>query len=912
MSSAPAQDPARALPWIHDPEVRGVGDERALGGKGATLCALAKEGFPVPSFFCVTTRVLHEIRRGQDEEVRAGLRTLAGLPVGDPGVARLAREVSQRARARIRSGGLGRSVQDEVEAAFARRFAPDVRVAIRSSVVGEDSARSSFAGQMDTYLYVARDDVPGHVLDCLASAFSERALLYRHARMLMTEPVEAGVVVQEMIPAERSGVAFTADPVTGDPSVVVVSAGWGLGEGVVGELVETDTFRVDKEGGTVRRRRIVTKERQVVPDEERGRDTRLETVPEALREGPVLSDAELREVVALALRLERWSEAPCDVEWSLEPGGALRLLQSRPVSSLPTDRLTILDNSNIVESYPGVSSPLTFTFVRHGYAETFREAMRTFGVSEATLHRERDLFENLVAFLHGRIYYQILDWYRLYELMGLEGGIPAWERALGLSEGARPDARDEGPGFWRRTYIRAKLALNLFARRRRIADYLDALEAEEATIRDLDLETKGAHALLELLEGAMDGLLAPYGIAVVNDLYAQQLYARVGGLIERWGLGDPDALRNALVVGVAPSDSVLAVRSLRTLAEEVRTHAPWRELFETESEPEALREELRRRPELADLRQRFERHLALYGDRTVHELKLETPSLREDPAFALGLLRGYVLNPTEDRRAGSESLRREAEERVRERLRFHPLRRVIFFRTLRWTREALHYRENMRLARTRAFGLVKRLVGALARRFTDEGFLAEGGDIFFLTLDEVRGAVRGSSVHEDLRRLVALRRDEFARNEEVEPPPRIVIRGPLQGAPTPPPVTEAPASDPAGTRLQGEGCSRGVVRGRAVVVRDPRRPVDPTGRILVAPMTDPGWVFLMVAARGLVVEKGSPLSHTAIVGRELGIPTVVDVAGATTRIADGDLIEIDGAGGTVHILERAAADGSNE
>lgn len=906
MSSAPARDPARAIPWIHDPEVRGVGDERTLGGKGAALCALAKEGFPVPSFFCVTTRVLHEIRQSRGEEVVAGLRTLAGLPVGDPGAAQLARELSQRARARIRSGGLERSVQDEIETAFARRFAPDVRVAIRSSVVGEDSAQSSFAGQMDTYLHVARDDVPDRVLDCLASAFSERALLYRHARKLMMEPVEAGVVVQEMVPAQRSGVAFTADPVTGDPSVVVVSAGWGLGEGIVGELVETDTFRVDKEARAVRHRRIVTKEHQVVPDEARGQDTRLETVPEALREGPVLSDAELREVVALALHLERWSGAPCDVEWSLEPGGALRLLQSRPVSSLSTDRLTILDNSNIVESYPGVSSPLTFTFVRHGYAETFREAMRTFGVSEATLRRERNLFENLVAFLHGRIYYQILHWYRLYELMGLEGGIPAWERALGLSEGARPDARerDEGPGLWRRTYIRVKLAVNLFARRRRIAEYLDTLEAEEATLRAQDLETKGAHALLELLEGAMDRLLAPYGIAVVNDLYAQQLYARVGGLIERWRLGDPDTLRNALVVGVAPSDSVLAVRSLTTLAEEVRTHATWRELFEAESEPEALREQLRRRPELADLRERFERHLTLYGDRTVHELKLETPSLREDPAFALGLLRGYVLNPAEDRRAGSESLRREAEERVRERLRFHPLRRIVFFRTLRWAREALHHRENMRLARTRAFGLVKRLVRALARRFTDEGFLAERGDIFFLTLDEVRGAVRGSSVHEDLRRLVALRRDEFARYEEVEPPPRIVIRGPLQGAPTPLPARKASVSDPTGTRLRGEGCSRGVVRGRAVVVRNPRRPVDATDRILVAPMTDPGWVFLMVAARGLVVEKGSPLSHTAIVGRELGIPTVVGVEGATTRIADGDLIEIDGADGTVRILER--------
>lgn len=898
------------MPYLHVPGDGEVGDERMLGGKGATLCALTRDGFPVPRFFCVTTRLLREIRRGEGDDLRAGLRRLAELPVGDAAAAELAREVSEVARVTIRGRGLEPSVRDAVEATLARSFEPDVRVAIRSSVVGEDSARSSFAGQMDTYLYVGPEDVPARILDCLASAFSERALLYRHARAMMERPIEVGAVVQAMVPAWRSGVAFTADPVTGDPSVVVVTAGFGLGEGIVGELVETDTFRVDKEERCVRRREIVCKEHRVVRDRVRGRGSRVTSVPEELREKPVLSDAELREVVDLAARLERWSGAPCDVEWSLEPGGSLKLLQSRPVTALSTDRLTILDNSNIVESYPGVSSPLTFTFVRHGYAETFREAMRTFGVSEAVLDRERNLFENLVAYVDGRIYYNILHWYRLYELMGLEGGIPAWERALGLSRGARPEPRSEGPGLWRRTYIRARLATNLFARRGRIADYLDALRAEEAQLRELDLEAESAHELLELLEGAMDRLLAPYGIAVVNDLYAQQLFGLVGRLIERWKLGDPDSLRNALLVGGAPSDSVLAVRSLTTLADEVRTRAPWRELFEAESDPEALREELRRRPDLADLRQRFERHLALYGDRTVHELKLETPSLRDDPAFALSLLRSYVLAPAADRRSDSERLRREAEKRVRQRLRFHPVRRLVFSRTLRWAREALRHRENMRLARTRAFGLVKRIFRALARRFSENGFLGEPEEIFFLTLEEVRGVVRGSSVTADLRRLASIRRDELARHERTELPPRIVVRGPVLGVSTSPALPEAsgpPAAERPGTRLRGEGCSRGVVRGRALVVREPRRQVDVEDRILVAPMTDPGWVFLMVAARGLVVEKGSPLSHTAIVGRELGIPTVVAVAGATSRIGDGDLIEIDGTVGTVRILERAAA-----
>jgi pyruvate,water dikinase len=115
----------------------------------------------------------------------------------------------------------------------------------------------------------------------------------------------------------------------------------------------------------------------------------------------------------------------------------------------------------------------------------------------------------------------------------------------------------------------------------------------------------------------------------------------------------------------------------------------------------------------------------------------------------------------------------------------------------------------------------------------------------------------------------------------------------------------APVAAPQGgaRELQGIGCSAGRVRARARVVREPQQHLHIRGEILVAPMTDPGWVFLMVPAGGLIVERGSVLSHTAIIGRELGIPTVVAVPDATSRIADGQLVEIDGATGVVRLLD---------
>lgn len=105
--------------------------------------------------------------------------------------------------------------------------------------------------------------------------------------------------------------------------------------------------------------------------------------------------------------------------------------------------------------------------------------------------------------------------------------------------------------------------------------------------------------------------------------------------------------------------------------------------------------------------------------------------------------------------------------------------------------------------------------------------------------------------------------------------------------------------------LRGLGCGEGIARGRAALVLDPAAAGEVGGKVLVAPMTDPGWVYLMVRARGLVVERGNPLSHTAILGRELGIPTVVGVEEATRRIRDGDELEINGGSGLVRIVECA-------
>jgi pyruvate,water dikinase len=201
----------------------------------------------------------------------------------------------------------------------------------------------------------------------------------------------------------------------------------------------------------------------------------------------------------------------------------------------------------------------------------------------------------------------------------------------------------------------------------------------------------------------------------------------------------------------------------------------------------------------------------------------------------------------------------------------------------------------MRFARSRLFGIARRLFGRLADLFAAQGMLDCREDFYYLTVSEVFGYLQGTSATQDLRRLVDLRREEYARFESLTLPDRLHTTG----APYPVPTASEAALESGNGSLWGTGCSSGTVHGAAWVVSDPRAADRAGNYVLVAECTDPGWAFLMIRARGLVVERGSVLSHTAIIGRELGIPTVVGVRSATARIKDGSPISINGSTGEV-------------
>ncbi len=899
------------------PMVVGCGEDATpdqLGAKGFRLAELAAQGVAVPRWIALTTGaadlVLAPLRERIEEIER-------GVPMGD---AQAARRSSASIGQLVRTAAWPIDLRREL-AERLRTLCSDRRLAVRSSAIGEDGPENSYAGQLTTLLFVDRDNVESAVQQCWAGAFSERAILYRQARGLGDIPVRVAIIIQQMVHSRVSGVAFTADPMTGVPAHVVV-AGYGVGEGVVSDLVETDSYvrPFDSESWQITVRQ---KTRRAIPHRDGSPGTEIAKVPADDQHRPALTESELNALSAALKRIEERAGCPQDVEWAFdeEGAGALWILQARPISPLPAGELAIWDDSNIGESYPGLTLPLTYSFVRRAYERLFGQALREAGMSRAAVEKLRPALRHLVGVIRGRLYLNLLHYYRLFcAVPGLASTVRKWETALGITHPFDLEQlREKRP--WRRAFLRLlgprtglRLAIRLLGLRREVGRFHDRVNELIRRYENADFSKRPLDDLLRTYERISEELLDRWTLLIYNDLFAflfdDRLARLCGGRSAALGSG-PD-LHHRLLCGLTGIDSVAPLRSVLELVEEARKEPAVAALVRSGRPPHEVWTQITECADAATFRARAEDHLRSYGQRTIEELKFETQPLSETPWLLVAILRNCLdLGLRADDVGRRERGIQEAAEReFRELFHWNPFRRAYALWILKLTRRCVADRENMSYSRCRAVHVMRRLFRAMGEELARAGALRESRDVFYLNLEDLEAYSRGSLPESDLARLVDLRRAQYALFAQELLPHRIVCRGPVyrqriagQRAVSVP--------DPGGA-LRGVPCSPGLVRGMARVLRTPSPAEKVDGEILVAPTTEPGWAFLMLTANGLIVERGSILSHAAIIGRELGIPTIVGAEGATRWICSGDQLEMNGTTGEIRILRRGSSPSESE
>ncbi len=776
-------------------------------------------------------------------------------------------------------------------------------LAVRSSAPEEDGQEQSFAGQFRTLLHVPADGLEAAILQVWQTAESAALAQYRRLfpaaeRPASPRPLPA-LLIQPMLPAVLAGVAFGADPVRGRRGVTLIQAVEGVAADLVAGRVSGDGYTLDCEG-------------------------RL--LEQQLQHGhPLLELAVLQRIGALVRQLGRLLGRPQDVEWAIDGQGRLWLLQVRPITGLarqvdPDGLVALWDNSNIVESYAGVTTPLTFSFARKAYTEVYQGFCRFMGVPEERIQRHRGVFATMIGFHRGRIYYNLLSWYRVLSLLpGYSLNAPCLERMLGVREALTPEARErlrlESPTRPLQDLAAVALALaslvgnalslerRRWAFRRRLEAVLLAPAALEALGDARPDELVGHYRRIEAQ------LLRRWDAPLINDFYAMVLYGLLGGLLRRWGLDGDGRLLQSWITELGAVISAEPHRRIMAMAQQLEADPSLIRLLE-QGTLEQIRPAVAQRPALQAA---LTAYLEAFGDRCLGELKLETQTLRDDPLPLMRSLAAAARPAASPPVPSPGAVRPPAPPSPS----FSPLKRLLLGWLRRRLRRLLSERENLRFERTRVFGQARRILLELGRRFTALQLLDQADDVLFLEVEEVLAVVEGTGTSPDLRALAGLRRSAFDQQRQASGlPRRFCTRGiPALDLPAagPEPAAFRDGMSGAGSQdqWQGLGCSPGQVRAAVVRVEDAAAWLH-QGRcgqgerpILVAQSTDPGWVLLFPHAAGLLVERGSALSHVAIVAREVGLPMVTELAGISAMLHDGDQVELDGCSGRVQRLRRS-------
>ncbi|MHB9146035.1 MAG: PEP/pyruvate-binding domain-containing protein [Symbiobacteriia bacterium] len=844
------------------------------GGKGANLGAMVQAGLPVPPGFVVLTDAY---------------RAFVAQAEIQPEIERLARaagaasqESLDAASARIRSLFEAHPVPGDVTQATVSAYEElgGGPVAVRSSATAEDLPDASFAGQQETYLNVnGAEQVVLAVRRCWSSLWTGRALAYRLRNGIAPGEVALAAVVQRLIAADVAGVLFTADPVSGHRGRMVIDGAWGLGESVVSGLVSPDNWVADGQTGAILREQIACK--QVMTARTEG-GTEERPVPADLQSKPVLNAAEVAALVALGRRTADYFGAPQDIEWAMV-GGQLHLLQSRPITTLfPLPEPAPPPGAGLrfyitIQAMQGVLEPLTPA----GLAVMCR--------LPAIVPRVLNLKAvpgdpPFVTVAGGRMYTDVTGALRTEPGRKVFGG-DTIDSAMGQAvldllsrSGARLGPVEKRVRLPLRRVPKG-LAITVAGR------FVRALLCPDCARRHTRSKVEACVHTLEQASRQLQGV--PARVQFVDVVLSAMLTGVVARTVPVWLSG--------MVAMTLTTQKLKAWGFDPAILEPVERSVPHNPTTEMDLGLWRLSRTLR--AEGAEPRvghPAVQAWLDQYGHRGLREIDLGIPRWRDEPEHVLQLLSTYISletgpsDPEHHFQQGAAAAEVAIDAITREVRRQKGRARAAFIALLlRRFRQSSGVREWHKFYLVHGFGIIRRVLSEAGATLVKAGRLDQVDDIFFLGLADLTS-------DRDLRALAKQNRVAYARDLKRRPVP-LAMTSEGETSYGRPPGEE-------GT-LAGTGSSAGVYEGVVRVVLNPVGARLAAGEILVAPGTDPAWTPFFLTAGALVTETGGMISHGSVVAREYGIPAVVGVPEATTRLRTGQRVRVDGTTGTVTPLE---------
>jgi len=689
-------------------------------------------------------------------------------------------------------------------------FSSSDKFAVRSSFSAEDNNNNSFAGQFDTLLNVSRENIEAAVEQVLNSFRNQSAEAYKNNKNISN--INSGsVIIQEMVNSELSGVIFTANP-QGILNETVIVVGNGLGNNIVEDKIDTTSYFYNQDDDIY--------------------------YYEQNNNSPVLSEELLKELLNISGQIKEIFNQEMDIEFGIRED-EIFILQARPITTLNNKNIIILDNSNIVESYPGISSPLTQSFVKEIYYGIFKNCLNRISKNDKIIDDMDDQLQNMVDIANGRIYYRISNWYSVLSLLPFSKKIiPMWQNMMGVNNKYVQDTSRKIPFKTKFT-----ITCGFFHYLNEIPKLMDELNMNfDNRYREYKKQVSEAeeiNSLLQTYQNIKENILKDWDLTLINDMYAF-IYTHLAGEENKKYISN--------IKNLESMKPVLALNELVSVAKD----------YGIESEEYQLASKA---------------YIDLFGDRCLGELKLETKTYRTNPELLHEVIKQKLNN--------FEVINHDINNDINN--------DNIFVRN---AKIGIMNREISRMNRSRIFGLVREIFLKIGTLLYQNNQIDNKRDVFYLHLDELNKKA-------NIKEIIIQRKLELELYKNVPTYSRLVFSDKILNKRINNNINNI-LNKP--DELYGTAASEGIITGEVLIIDNPDLSIDTTGKILVTKSTDPGWVFLIEKAAGIIAEKGSLLSHTAIITRELGKPSIVNVKDCTKILKTGENVQIDAINGIIKIL----------
>ncbi|MEZ6134220.1 MAG: PEP/pyruvate-binding domain-containing protein [Pirellulaceae bacterium] len=903
-------------------------DTREVGGKAANLGEMIRLGLAIPSGFVITDAAF-QLFLDENQLRQPITAALADLQATDWERMSEASDTIQRL---MRSATIPAPVLDAIREAVTTQLS-DQRVIVRSSAVGEDSQEAAFAGQLDSFLNIeSESSLIEAICACWASYWSPRVLFYQLSKEVYLRGM--GVIVQNLVASRLSGILFTRSPwTTGERESMLVEYCFGHGDELASGKINPGRFRID--------RCDLSWFRETSPQDPLPKNAESEN-PAFGDDACLFSKSQIELLGQAALELESHFGHPQDIEWTIDQTGRLFFVQTRPITvdsraandaassgvedngrSPPSGQRVLWSNANVNENFPDPISPLLYSIASAGYYNYFRNLALALGFDRRRIASMEYPFRNIIGVHGARMYYNLTNIHSLLRMAPYGARLAQWfDDFVGVDQAASTNdatlLKIEQAGRATRTLelVRTLLKttwLYLFVNKR-IAHFERVIDAFASETTPEELAAKSLDQLLVDLRTFMDIRCNRWLGASLADTSAMVSYGLLKRMLARdFPDSDQAGLHNSLLKGLNNVVSGRPIIELWNLSQLIREDPELLELFQSQPDQRVLRE-IEEVPRFGVFNTAFKAFVRDWGFRCSGELMLTVASFQERPVKLLEMLRAYVESKSD---SPVEQLERQAVDRE---LQTHQVLRTLRRRKLLWgfpwpnratllkrvlkrCHQSIALRERARLKQALLYSRCRQIALAIGDRLVTKGDLHHQDDIFFLTYHEIDALLAGSAMFpRQTEQLVSLRKTAHQQLSALHPPATFILPAGeywLRDEPT----GEAANGDANG-QLVGVGACGGQVTATARILTDVTQCRKlKQGDVLVTRQTDPGWGPVFFLIKGLVMERGGMLSHGAILAREYGIPTVVGVHEATSKIAPGQQICVNGDRGIVQLID---------